>query len=46
MFKRSRNRIILAIMGSVVLLFAATMSVILLASFRETRRSEIGRAHV
>ncbi len=39
MFKRSRNRIILAIMGSVVLLFAATMSVILLASFRETRRS-------
>ena len=32
MFKRSRRKIILAIMGSLVLLFAITLSVIMLAS--------------
>ncbi len=38
MFKRSRKKIILAIMGSLILLFAVTLSVILLASYREIRQ--------
>ena len=37
MFKRSRNKIILSIMGSLVLLFAVTLSVIMIASYREVR---------
>ena len=41
MFKRSRNKIILAIMGSLVLLFAITLSVILLASYREIRQDNM-----
>ena len=41
MFKRSRNKIILAIMGSLVLLFAITLSVILLASYREIRQENM-----
>ena len=38
MFKRSRRKIILAIMGSLILLFGITLSVILLASYREVRQ--------
>lgn len=38
MFKRSRRKIILAIMGSLVLLFAVTLSVILIASYHEVRQ--------
>ena len=41
MFKRSRKKIILAIMGSLVLLFAITLSVILLASYREIRQENM-----
>lgn len=41
MFKRSRKKIILAIMGSLVLLFAVTLSVILLASYREIRQENM-----
>lgn len=40
MFSRSRKKIILAIMGSLALLFAATLSVILLASYREVRQNQ------
>ena len=48
MFKRSRKKIILAIMGSLILLFAATLSVILFASFREVRQEnmEMLKEHV
>ena len=48
MFKRSRKKIILAIMGSLFLLFAVTLSVILIASFREVRQKnmEMLRRHV
>ena len=48
MFKRSRRRIILAIMGSLILLFAITLSVILLASYREIRQEnmEMLKRHV
>ncbi len=48
MFKRSRKKIILAIMGSLILLFAITLSVILLASYREIRREnmEMLKRHV
>ena len=48
MFKRSRKKIILAIMGSLILLFAITLSVILLASYREIRRDnmEMLKRHV
>lgn len=38
MFRRSRRKIILSIMGSLILLFAITLTVILLASFREVRK--------
>jgi len=38
MFDRSRNRIVLSIMGSVILLFAVTMAVIVFASYREVRQ--------
>ncbi len=41
MFKRSRRKIILAIMGSLVLLFAITLSVIMLASYREIRQENM-----
>lgn len=41
MFKRSRRRIILAIMGSLILLFGVTLSVILLASYREIRQENM-----
>ena len=37
MFKRSRRRIVLTIMGSLLLLFTVTLSVILLESYREIR---------
>ena len=48
MFSRSRRKIILAIMGSLILLFAVTLSVILFASFREVRQEnmEMLRRHV
>ncbi len=39
MFKQSRKKIILSIMGSLILLFAATLTVIMLASYREVRRN-------
>lgn len=35
MFKRTRRKIILSIMGALILLFAATLSVIMTASYRE-----------
>ena len=38
MFNRSRNKIILSIMGSLVLLLVVTLAAILLANARETRR--------
>ena len=38
MFRKSRRKIILSIMGSLILLFAVTLSVILLASSREIRQ--------
>ena len=41
MFSRSRRKIILAIMGSLILLFALTLSVILFASFREVRQENM-----
>ncbi len=41
MFKRSRRKIILAIMGSLILLFTVTLSVILLASYREIRQENM-----
>ncbi len=41
MFRRSRKKIILAIMGSLILLFAITLSVILLASYREVRQKNM-----
>ena len=37
-FRRSRRKIILAIMGSLLLLFVITLSVILFASYREIRQ--------
>lgn len=48
MFKRSRKKIILAIMGSLILLFAVTLSVILFASYREIRQEnmEMLKRHV
>ncbi len=48
MFKQSRKKIILAIMGSLVLLFAITLSVIMLASYREIRQEnmEMLKRHV
>ena len=48
MFKRSRKKIILAIMGSLILLFAITLSVILMASYREIRQENMAmlRRHV
>ena len=39
MFKRSRKKIILSIMGSLMLLFVITLSVIMLASYREIRQN-------
>ena len=41
MFKQSRKKIILAIMGSLILLFAITLSVILMASYREIRQENM-----
>ena len=38
MFSKSRNKIIVSIMGSLILLFAVTLSVIMLASYREMRQ--------
>ena len=38
MFRRSRKKIIVSIMGSLILLFAVTLSVIMLASYREMRQ--------
>lgn len=38
MFNRSRRKIILSIMGSLILLFAVTLSVIMFASYREIRQ--------
>ena len=38
MFNRSRRKIILSIMGSLILLFAVTLSVIMLASYHEIRQ--------
>ena len=48
MFSKSRRKIVLAIMGSLILLFAVTLSVILFASFREVRQEnmEMLRRHV
>ncbi len=39
MFNRSRRKIILSIMGSLILLFAVTLSVIMLASYGEIRQN-------
>ena len=39
MFNRSRRKIILSIMGSLILLFVVTLAVILFASYREIRQS-------
>lgn len=41
MFRRSRRKIILSIVGSLILLFAVTLSVILLASFGEIRHKNL-----
>ena len=41
MFRKSRKKIILAIMGSLILLFVITLSVILLASYREIRQENM-----
>ena len=41
MFRRSKRKIILSIMGSLILLFAVTLAVILLASFGEIRHKNI-----
>lgn len=41
MFRRSRRKIILSIMGSLILLFAMTLAVILLASFGEIRHKNV-----
>lgn len=41
MFSKSRRKIILAIMGSLILLFAVTLSVILFASFSEVRQENM-----
>ncbi len=48
MFKRSRKKIILSIMGALILLFAVTLSVILFASYREIRQDnmEMLKRHV
>ena len=39
MFKSSRVKIIISIMGSLLILFAITLSVILFASYREIKRN-------
>ncbi len=41
MFDRSRNKIIVSIMGSVILLLAITLAVIMFASYREIRQQNI-----
>ncbi len=41
MFKQSRKKIIVSIMGSLILLFAITLTVILFASFREVRQKNL-----
>ena len=43
MFRKTRRRIILSIMGSLSLLFIITLSVILLASFRQMQRENTER---
>ena len=48
MFNRSRKKIIVSIMGALILLFVITLSVIMLASYREMRRksTEMLERHV
>lgn len=41
MFSKYRKKIILSIVGSIIILFAVTLSVILLASFREIRQKNL-----
>lgn len=41
MFSKSKKKIILSIMGSIIILFALTLSVILFASFREIRQKNL-----
>ena len=41
MFSKSRRKIILSIMGSLILLFAITLSVIMFASYREIRQENM-----
>ena len=41
MFSKSRRKIILSIMGSLILLFAITLSVIMFASYREIRQKNM-----
>ena len=41
MFKQSRKKIIVSIMGSLILLFVITLTVILFASFREVRQKNL-----
>ena len=41
MFRRSRKKIILAIMGALILLFVITLSVIMMASYREIRQENM-----
>lgn len=41
MFRKSRKRIILSIMGSLIVLFAVTFAVIMFASFREIRHKNL-----
>ena len=42
MFKRSRRKIIVSIMASLILLFIITLTVIMLASYRELRLRDAG----
>ena len=41
MFRQSRKKIIISIMGAVILLFALTMGVILLTSYRDLRKRDL-----
>lgn len=41
MFSKSRKKIILSIMSSIIILFSLTLSVILFASFREIRQKNL-----
>ena len=44
MFKRSRRKIIVSIMASLILLFIITLTVIMLASYRELRLRDARRS--